>query len=206
MTVAGPRKPKRFMGFVSFFKAYMNLWTVITASLPIPITQLHWIPTFSAQTAFLSTYTSLFCFLLVAFVFYTRHFIARWLFRDYLRRTGVQRSKPWLPLLLILAAVVLVFCYHTVLLYSIGDVYLSQYQNNGVRLNTKEILEKTDLREIPYSNELALIYLAMFLCAEGAFVVMALREYLQDLLGIEELDLIEQQPDANSSEPSTSER
>ncbi len=198
MADAVPEKPRRFIGFVSFFKTYMNLWTVITASLPVPITQLHWIPTFSSQTAFLSTYTSLFCFLLVAFVFYTRHFIARWLFRDYLRKTGVRRSKPWLPLVLILAAVALVFCYHTILLYSIGDVYSSQYQNNGVRLSTKDILEKTDLREVPYSNELALVYLAMFLCAEGAFVIMALREYLQDLMGIQELDLIEER-DANSS-------
>jgi hypothetical protein len=34
------------------------------------------------------------------------------------------------------------------------------------------------------------LYLAIFLLAEAAFVLMAIKEYLQDLIGLEEMDLI----------------
>lgn len=43
---------------------------------------------------------------------------------------------------------------------------------------------------IPYGTSLMALYLSMFICAECAFILMAIKEYLQDLLGITEHDLI----------------
>jgi hypothetical protein len=37
-------------------------------------------------------------------------------------------------------------------------------------------------------------YLLCFLLAEAAFILMAMREYLQDILGITEFELIKNQP------------
>jgi hypothetical protein len=35
-----------------------------------------------------------------------------------------------------------------------------------------------------------LFYIAIFTCAEAAFILMAIKEYLQDLVGLSELELI----------------
>jgi hypothetical protein len=52
------------------------------------------------------------------------------------------------------------------------------------------LLSKIDAREIPGSGKLIVAYLGMFVSAESAFVLMALREYLQDALKLEERELI----------------
>jgi hypothetical protein len=41
---------------------------------------------------------------------------------------------------------------------------------------------------IPHSVELQLLYLGMFLCAEGAFVMMALRDYCNDVRHVSEYE------------------
>jgi hypothetical protein len=55
---------------------------------------------------------------------------------------------------------------------------------------TQELLEKMDSTEIPYGLGLAACYMGFFLFAEAAFVLMAIREYLQDLLHLDERDLV----------------
>jgi hypothetical protein len=52
------------------------------------------------------------------------------------------------------------------------------------------LLSKIDAREIPVPGILFVFYLGMFVFAESAFVLMAIREYLQDTLKLEEYDLI----------------
>lgn len=52
------------------------------------------------------------------------------------------------------------------------------------------ILNSTDLAHIKYDWQLMGLYLLVFIFAEGAFVLMALKEYLQDLLGVSDLQLL----------------
>jgi hypothetical protein len=56
--------------------------------------------------------------------------------------------------------------------------------------SSEEELKRRMLEDVPYSLILIGLYLGVFLSAEAAFVLMALREYLQDLLGLSDVDLI----------------
>ena len=68
------RAEARVRSFASFFKNYMGLSSIIVAALPIPVTRFDLIPIASAdQKGYLSVYTSLFCFLMFAYIFYSRH-------------------------------------------------------------------------------------------------------------------------------------
>jgi hypothetical protein len=184
--VAEPQAPVRFTAFAQFFKAYMGTASVVTASLPIPLAAFHLIPTYAAQEKFLSTYTSLFCFLLLGYLFYIRHSLGRLMF--YTKADGhvtLRAFVPFVPLLLILASLSLVFLYHYYLMES-----LTAFSERGVMNATTELLKAADYREIPYSLPLTVCYLGMFLTAEAAFILMALREYLQDVLKIQDASLI----------------
>ena len=52
--------------------------------------------------------------------------------------------------------------------------------------------------DIPGAFGLVACYLGIFIAAEGAFVLMAIREYLQDLLRLSEDELISDKPLAAS--------
>ena len=183
---AVPHEPVRFAAFAQFFKAYMGTASVVTASLPIPLAAFHLIPTYAAQEKFLSTYTSLFCFLMLGYLFYIRHWLGRLMF--YTKADGHVRLRAfvsWVPLLLILASLSLVFLYHYYLMQS-----LTAFSERGVMNATTDLLKAADYREIPDSLQLTVCYLGMFLTAEAAFILMALREYLQDVLHIQDASLI----------------
>ena len=183
---AESHEPARFAAFARFFKAYMGTAAVVTASLPIPVAAFHLIPTYEAQTKFLSTYTSMFCFLMLAYFFYIRHWLGRLMF--YTKGDGdvaLRRLVSLVPLLLILASLGLVFLYHHYLVDS-----LIVFSEIGVIKPTTDLLQTTDYREIPDSLQLTVCYLGMFLTAEAAFILMAVREYLQDVLHIQDVSLI----------------
>ena len=185
-TEAEPHEPVRFAAFAQFFKAYMGTASVVTASLPIPLAAFHLIPTYAAQEKFLSTYTSLFCFLILGYLFYIRHSLGRLMF--YTRPDGrvtLRMFVSFVPLLLILASLTLVFLYHHYLLDS-----LTAFSERGVMDLTTNVLKTADYREIPDSLQLIVCYLGMFVTAEAAFILMALREYLQDILHIRDASLI----------------
>jgi hypothetical protein len=169
----------------------MNLWTVVVAALPIPVTQLHWIPTFSALAGFLSVYTSLFSFLLLATIFYNRHSIARWWFKDFLAGKQAFRAKSQNVIILILCCAVCVLLYHVTLEHSIRNIRL----NYGS--DTEWILKNTDISKIEDEAWLSIWYVGIFLSAEAAFILMALREYIQDLLGINDVELIQKDTTKN---------
>ncbi len=216
-----PIDPKRVKAFARFFKSYMSVSSLVVASLPIPVTSFGLIPTFSAQTKLLSVYASLFCFLILGFIFYGRHRLARWMFPeyfdrdqlDYVLRTAFPATTPGeiaervrgekrkhrrrarrrtaitvLPLVLIAASLVSVFQYNDVLILNVREIAVAR----GSRADdtSKTILQQTDLNGIKYSSRLMILYLAIFLTAEAAFVIMAIKEYLQDLVGLTEMDLI----------------
>lgn len=188
---AAQPEPRRVKAFVQFFKQYMSVSSVIAASLPIPVTALQFIPTYAAQTKFLSVYASLACFLLLGFIFYSRHALARWMFGPVTkRRSKFGVCMDLLPLGLILACGCFIVAYHWLLQDSIQEA-MGDWVRRGVAIgSTQEVLQKTDYMEIPGAAGLVACYLGIFLAAEAAFVLMAIKEYLQDLLGLSEGELI----------------
>ena len=195
MRAAGPPAPRRVQAFARFFKDYMSVSSVVAASLPIPVTALQFIPTYSAQTKFLSVYSSLSCFLLLGFIFYSRHALARWMFRPLAQsRSKFGAFIDLLPLGLIVACASFIGVYHWLLQNSI-QVSMADWVRRGVAIgSTPEVLQKTDYMDIPGAAGLVACYLGIFLSAEAAFVLMAIREYLQDLLGLTEAELIADNP------------
>jgi hypothetical protein len=186
------QEPLRIEGFAQFFKRYISVSSVVTASLPIPIAAAKLIPVYDVQQKFLGTYTSLFCFLLLAFVFYSRHNIARWMFGRQLHLGASWLSSLFslLPLILIIGSACLVYAYHVELEASIYEVQSSALLRGLPSYSASKILAETDLLDVSRSTTLAAMYIGMFLTAELAFILMALREYLQDLLKLSEERLI----------------
>ena len=185
-----PSIPLRVEGFANFFKRYMNVSSVIAASLPIPVAAFKLIPAYSEQTRYLGTYSSMFCFLLLGFVFYMRHSIARLMFENTPQHRFGAAVLAWLPFGLIVTSLTLVFLYHSLLEASIRDVQTTMLQRGIPSYSMKRILAETDSLDIFHGPLLMAVYLAMFLSADAAFILMALREYLQDLLGLTEQSLI----------------
>ncbi len=171
----------RIAAFANFFKSYMSVASIVAASVPIPVAALKLIPTYSQQRGYLSVYASLFCFLLVAFLFSIRHALA---VRMFGRKRGswLLSALPGVFIVLTMASIV---GYHATL-----DRSLQQWRELGVVATSTELLSKADYLEIPNSLQLSAYYLGIFIFAEIAFVLMALREYLQDALHLDETELL----------------
>ena len=216
--------PTRVKNFANFFKNYMSIWSVVVASLPIPVTAFNLIPTFNYQKNFLSTYTTLFCFLILGYIFYSRHKMAKLFFPQYY--TEIKRAqlpvlkeeirpyteeeilkRKWetewtvkksnryirslqiratlldsIPLLFIFLSLTSAFLYNDWL-----EGYITTF--DITKLKRENIL---DLGSIPsaYSTRLIIYYLGIFLFAEAAFILMAIKEYIQDLLKINDTSLM----------------
>jgi hypothetical protein len=172
----------RLAVFANFFKGYMSVSTVAAAAIPIPIASWKLIPMYAQQRGFLTVYASLFCFLLLAFVFSIRHRLARPMFFRG-RMGGVVAALPAVCIVLTLACIV---TYHALIQQSIAEL-------RGLGFATvkmQQLLDQIDATQIPYAVELAACYLGIFIFAELAFVLMAIREYLQDLLHLDEVELL----------------
>jgi hypothetical protein len=189
---AGPGKSMRIAVFANFFKGYMSVSTIVAASIPIPIATWKLIPIYSQQRGFLTVYASLFCFLLLAFVFSIRHRLAVPMFS----KGKMSSFIAALPFLFIVLTLACIMTYHAVLQQSI-----EQLRGLGLRFTTADLLDKVDATEIPYAVPLAACYLGIFIFAESAFVLMAIREYLQDLLQLDEIALLH--GNADISQPRT---
>jgi hypothetical protein len=213
-------RPTRVESFAKFFKNYMSISAVVAAALPIPVTSFKLIPTYRAHTSLLATYTSLFCFLVLGFIFYSRHTLARLMFPEFFGRrfisTGFEPASETviraakrilrfvvaiLPALLILASLTCVYLYHTNLDLSLmGPVLGVDGRTVQVSSASTEAtrLEVAESWQIEGGDLLMFLYLGIFLFAEAAFILMALKEYLQDLVKLSEQDLImgPQRPEA----------
>jgi hypothetical protein len=200
-----PTDPQRIKAFATFFKNYMSVSALVTAALPIPITSFRLIPMYKSQAPLFSTYTSLFCFLLLGFIFYSRHSIARWMFPEYLptKETRWERFRHWfshwfiavLPLGLVVLSLMFVFLYQMLLDSSIYEAVGFMVKNprneaESIALPAVAVLDHAPLALIPFRYYLMASYLGIFLFAESAFILMAIREYLQDLLKISDTELI----------------
>jgi hypothetical protein len=185
-------KSMRIAVFANFFKGYMSASTIVAASIPIPVTNWKLIPIYAQQRGFLTVYASLFCFLLLAFVFSIRHRLAVPIFSK--GKLGAFLAA--LPFIFILLTLACILTYHAVLQQSIADL-----RELGLRNTTSDLLDKVDAAEIPHALALAASYLGIFIFAESAFVLMAIREYLQDLMHLDETALLLGTPHAIAVRP-----
>jgi|SRR5271157_1946273 len=180
----------RIQSFALYFKRYMSVSAIVAAAVPIPVAAFRLIPAYAAQAGFLGVYTSLATFLVLAFVFYSRHWIAHRMFVKGER--GSYRTRPivaWLPLFLIILSLGAIFTYHSELDASVR-ASAQALVSVGITESASQILVRTDAPDIPGATTLIASYLGIFIFAEAAFAVMALREYLQDLMGVSEQELL----------------
>jgi hypothetical protein len=91
-----------------------------------------------------------------------------------------------LPFGLMLSTLGCILEYHWLIGQSIEEL-----RSLGLVVPTTELLAKVDANEIPHALALCGFYLGIFLSAEGAFVLMAIREYLQDVLRLDERELLQ---------------
>lgn len=240
--------PERVRRFATYFKNYMGISTIVTAALPIPVTAMNLIPMFDSQRRLFSVYTSLFCFLTLAYVFYIRHLLAKVMFRG-------RFAYSIFPLLPIVVALSCLWLYHNGLQAAIADAKLPDYlrtsrttggyafpttatmattglvvtpytaTTTGIgpvpsavtsttstamlrspitsttgsvarstrehTRTTAEVLSQVELDEIKNGTSLMFWYLGIFAGAELAFVLMATREYMQDILRLDDQVLYE---------------
>jgi hypothetical protein len=177
--------PPRIRAFANFFKGYMSISTIVAAAIPIPVGSLKLIPAYACQRGYLTVYSSLLCFLVLAFLFSIRHRLCGVMF-------GGKKGSGWLsavPLLCILLTIGCIGGYHAVLQRS-----LDQFRLLGVTATSVDLLRSADESEISYEWLLSILYLGMFVFAEIAFVLMALREHLQDVLCLNEQELLRGTP------------
>jgi len=223
-----PLEAKRIRAFAHFFKNYMSVSTIVIAALPIPITAFKLIPIFQQQLGMLEVYTPMFCFLLLGYIFYIRHSIARWLFPQFLTtksiETGIAGFVKILPAIFILISFFSILIYYDVLTGIIADIRdrivndkTGQYstlffnipakQFNPQKMDLEFILTNFQISSIKISpsesvsgpvyymgepfGSLIFLYFLTFLFAEMAFILMAIKEFLQDTLGLTENMLIE---------------
>ena len=176
----------------------------------------------------LSTYTPMFCFLLLGYIFYARHTFGRLFFPKYYsperlfpdNRTDEekehalfviqnvkfkQRLMGLSPLICIILALICVFLYQLTLTHTINSILVEEVTATPLEfahafgaktikselIDTKFILEKYQISKNINGVYLMMCYLGIFLFAELAFIIMAIKEFLQDLLGLEERVLIE---------------
>jgi hypothetical protein len=165
--------------FANVFKSYMGIMPVVTAALAPLLTALNVLPTYESQRKPLATMAGVLGFLLLAWIFYVRRTIAL---------GSIKRGFRWLfnllPLVLIFGSVGCYIAYANVLEASIDMIS----KLNPAITRAQALGSASQNMAIPDSVELQLLYLGMFLCAEGAFVMMALRDYCNDVRHISEYD------------------
>ena len=179
----------------------MGVMPLVTAAVAPLLTLMKAIPVFDSQKTTLATYSGLLGFLLLAWVFYVRGRLVSAMFsRSYLvatvgrppffTMTGMRRMAANIfPLLLIVGSV---YCY---ILYShyLDEAIEQARKFHGYSdiVTRHDVLEKWGQREsISQSSTLQGYYLGIFLFAEMAFVVMALREYAYGVLRVPEVEIL----------------
>jgi len=186
----GNTQPTRFKEFIAYFKKYLALGSVGCGVLPVPLSYFRVIPTFQAQYKFLAGYATVFCFLALGFIFYSRHSIAGWIFSGARKQGGAAKALiAWLPLALIGASFVSLSAYHYLLQIAISRA-IADYGVKGVNLNDQLALINTPFEDIKLAIPLMVSYLFVFLAAEAAFAMMAIREYMQDILNLKDSEIV----------------
>jgi hypothetical protein len=165
-------KAEGFAGFAGFLRRYLSAWPILAACLIGPIAKyLRLLPVYKDHENMFAATTSLYGLVIAAALFF---------YRPVARRLRASRSiaQAWAPLALIVISAGCLFLYLYLIQESIREKretiagFVPQEQTQS-----REILARTDLTNIPKGDALFVSYLGMFFAAETALVLMALREY-----------------------------
>jgi hypothetical protein len=199
----------RLRRFASFFKGYMGVMPVVTAAVAPILTMMKAIPVFESQKTMLATYSGLLGFLLLAWVFYARRsFIRNMIPKPPTNDFAYVEEKfrlffvNVLPLILIASSVMCFMFYQYTLEAAIGHAESQVNAVNSQTVAASQILKIGNgtrqaylenwgqLHPIYGAVDLQAFYLGIFLFAELAFVLMALREYGYGVLNISEEEVL----------------
>jgi hypothetical protein len=191
-TTSQPSEPYRVRAFAVFFKRYMSISSIVLAALPLPITFYKVIPVFEGLRPLLCVCTPFLCFLTLGYIFYSRHLLGRIMFkRDW-------HFINWLPPILIVC-MIFFFGFYISLFDTSLNLALKRAPNG---ITSSELVKTLPMYGIDYADGQVALYLAIFVCAEAAFILMAIKEYLQDLMGLTDEELIK----GSYQRPSSSKR
>ncbi len=165
--------------FANVFKSYMGVMPMVTAALAPLLTALNVLPMYAPQRKALATMAGVMGFLLLAWLFYVRRTIALGSIRHVYRTIFNV-----VPLLLILGSLGCYVAYAHTLEASLNKIL----ESNPTLKRSDALGSWTVEHPAPEMVELQLLYLGMFLLAEAAFVMMALREYANDVRGASEYE------------------
>jgi hypothetical protein len=208
-----PVTPRRFANYVRFYISFLAILALITSTLPISSDLLSFVPAYASLSRPLGLFTSMFCLLILAFIFFLRHSLARWMFSDRLSgRHAKGVSMASLVFILMTSSLISVFLYLGLISHSatqaLGErkqIFLDAATQAATVVPqatpdpsllpypyTALALADTPLHRIPHPVLLSIFYLGIFLPASAALILMATKEYLQDILGIDDKSLITQ--------------
>jgi len=203
VTTAQTATQNRLRVFANAFKGYMGVMPLVTAALAPLLTFLKAIPMYESQRTTLATLSGVLGFLLLAWLFYVRRTIA---LGSLVK--GFRFLINMIPFLLNVGTVASFMGYFQILGTSTGTAleladkeHWKYYveKDNPIEFKTgSDVLRHWDDRPIPHSTSLELLYLAIFLSAECAFVLMALREYINDSRQVSELEWMFGKQDAQA--------
>lgn len=179
MTTAQESQENRLLAFANVFKGYMGVMPLVTAALAPVLTAMNVIPTYEPQRKPLAAMAGILGFLLLAWLFYVRRTIAL----GSITR-GFRVLFNLCPLALVLASIGCYIGYANTLDASLAEVLKTHHDITRLQALGSWSQGST----VPDSVQLQLLYLGMFLFAEAAFVMMALREYANDVRRISEYD------------------
>lgn len=179
MPTAQESQENRLLAFANVFKGYMGVMPIVTAALAPVLTAMNVIPTYELQRKPLAALAGLLGFLLLAWLFYVRRTIAL----GSITR-GYRVLFNLCPLALVLGSIACYVGYTNTLDTSLAAV--SKMYPDVTRVQA--LGSWSQGYAVPDSVQLQLLYLGMFLFAEAAFVMMALREYANDVRRISEFD------------------
>lgn len=180
--------------FPKFFRKYMIGLAGCAAAMPVVTASTKVIEAFEVDRLQVGAITSLFCFLVLGYVMFQRHALARWMFPEFTTQLTYERSSPssvvvgkraamtLIPLILIVAAAISIFMY----LYWMDNIIESMSKEHNLLRST--VLNSPDVvqSKLLWTR---VFYVTTFVFAELAFVFMAIREYIQSMLGITDIQI-----------------
>lgn len=154
-------KDESSTGFFSYFRTYVNGWVAAALVLPTAIT---WkgMPMYETQRSLLTTFTTLFCSLTLAFLYTSYDLLPK-----FKTRIGTFCSI-FISFVLICATIYCAFKYVAVLNES---VYYTS--------NQPDALKTLAMNDIHNGYLLIAYYVLTMVLAEGAFFFMAFRKWRQ---------------------------
>jgi len=171
----------RLLAFANVFKGYMGVMPIVTAALAPILTAINVLPTYESQRKPLATMAAFLGFLLLAWLFYVRRTLALGSIKK-----GYRIFFNLCPLILVIGSIACYVSYTNTL-----DDSIAQARGAKSTMKRAEVLGTwSEDNAIPSSVGLQLRYLGMFLLAESAFVMMAIREYANDVRKITEYEWI----------------